>query len=148
VKQHLGVGRGVEIEELPAEIEVGQEGRHEGNAAAQGHDVQGAQENRSQQDEYGDQEKQRRQNPQRAAAVEVRYRKPALGELALKDGGDQIAGYDEEDIDPDEAAGQGCHTEMVEYDGEHGYGAQPIDVGPISDWRQTRSPQTQASIPV
>ena len=49
-------------------------------------------------------------------------------DLAPEQAGDQEAGDDEEDVDADEAAGGTGYARVVEHDGKHRDGAQPLDV--------------------
>ena len=54
-----------------------------------------------------------------------------LGDLLRQDAGDEIAGYDEEDIDPDITAAENVPAGVKEQDRQDGHGAQTIYVGPV-----------------
>ena len=55
-----------------------------------------------------------------------------MGALRLTDeqAGDQEAGDDEEDVDPDEPAVERADPRVVEHHEQHGHGPQALDVGP------------------
>jgi hypothetical protein len=69
-----------------------------------------------------------RQNAGEPSLVEVSYREAALGELQEDDLRYQEAGNHEEDIYAREAAAEGRHLKVKEYDRHDGKGAQAVDV--------------------
>ncbi len=72
----------------------------------------------------------RGQQPAGPAGEELAEPDPAGGGgLAQQQAGDQVAGDDEEDVDPDEAAGQPGDGGVEGEHGEHGQRAQALDVG-------------------
>jgi hypothetical protein len=64
-----------------------------------------------------------------ASFVETDEAEIAFGDAARNDGGDQIPGNDEEDVDADEAARKTGDVRVEEDDGQNGDGAQPVDLG-------------------
>src|SRR5262245_11346207 len=54
-----------------------------------------------------------------------------LRDLAGQDAGDEVAGNDEEDVDPDIAAAENTPAGMEKQNGQDGHGAQAIDLCPI-----------------
>jgi hypothetical protein len=59
--------------------------------------------------------------------------------LVPQQAGDQEPGDDEEDVDPDESAGDARHFGVEQHDGDDGDGAQAFDVG-AKPLRQSRPP--------
>ena len=55
---------------------------------------------------------------------------PPVAPLAQQQPGDDESGDDEEDVHPDEAAGEARQTGVVEHDQQDGDGPQPFDVRP------------------
>ena len=69
-----------------------------------------------------------------AALVEIQQREALLGQFALDDAGNQIAGNDEKNIHAEKAAGQQIGMDMKQDDGNNGNGAQPVNVGSVGKW--------------
>ena len=74
----------------------------------------------------------RREQPPHPPLVEGGPGETAAFHLRRDDPGDQIAGDDEEDVDPDEAAAEPRHLVMVEQHGEHRDAAQTVEMRPVA----------------
>ena len=59
--------------------------------------------------------------------------KPAFIHFAGDDAGDQEAGYDEEDVDADIAAGKAGHMGVEQQHRQDGDGAQAVNVAPVAN---------------
>ena len=66
-----------------------------------------------------------------SAAVKVYERELVVVDFLDDDLGDEKAGDDEEDVDADEASGNGFGPGMVNYDRNNGDRPQPIDFRPV-----------------
>ena len=74
------------------------------------------------------QDRHRRQQPAGPAAPEAQQADPAgLAVLAQQQAGDQEAGKHEEDVDPEQAAGQPADAGVVAHDAQHGQRADPVE---------------------
>ena len=106
VKQRLQRRRRIEIPDLEPEIDVRRRERRGDAALPELLQVVGHEEERrgdgAEQKHLG----QRRQQLSGAARVEINDRIPPGGQLLRQDRGDQVAGNDKEDVDPDEPAGE------------------------------------------
>ncbi len=77
-------------------------------------------------------EERGREQPADAPVVEVReVQPPGVRQLLEQDGGDEEAREDEEEVHPDEAAGEHAHPGVEEHHEIDGQAAHPVQSGPV-----------------
>ncbi|MGX1107867.1 hypothetical protein AB7M47_006250 [Bradyrhizobium elkanii] len=131
MEQRLRLRGRIEIATLRIEQQVCRETRACRNLLSKGHQLARHQKLPSG-DEGGDQDDdQGGKNPANATRIERRKAEAPVLNVAIDDPGDQVAGNDEEDIDPDKTPGNILRERVAEHDQRDGNGPQAVDIRPI-----------------
>ncbi|MGY2806153.1 hypothetical protein ACVIHF_002883 [Bradyrhizobium sp. USDA 4506] len=131
MEQRLRLRGRIEIATLRIEQQVCRETRACRNLLSKGHQLARHQKLPSG-NEGGDQDDdQGRKNPANATRIERRKAEAPVLNVAIDDPGDQVAGNDEEDVDPDETPGNILRERVAEHDQRDGNGPQAVDIRPI-----------------
>lgn len=80
---------------------------------------------------HGEHDQQGRHDPPEPPLVETGQREPAIRGLVQDQAGDQVAGDDEEDVDPDEAAGESRGPGMEQHHRRDSQPPQAVEFGPV-----------------
>lgn len=136
MEQGLELGRDVEIAGLVLEIDVGHRKRGRDQFDAETTEMLGRQEHETGERARGKRCGQCRKPAAQPAQEEVPKAKAARGRVLVADqAGDQESADDEEHVDAQKAAGKREKAEVEDHDRQHGDGAQPVDVRPVTGAR-------------